>query len=374
MGTREELDEVGRGASERGDLPACGADPARPSAESKPLSVLNAERREEREREERERVQHAAEIFNVAAMLGKVLVARSLSRFLNTSALMWLRDFKKNKRYRRPGPITLFSVKTGEPVTVSTWAAFCEHGIGMSATTIDEQLLNLDAFGEEALESMKRVGLGYRELRRLRQLPADERTVVLERIEVDVGDKEAIVELIEEQAAKHAREKAALEQRAEELAGELEAARRLTQEKDEKLNELSTKLYMFRGLPPEEKALELSHKLDLAAIEGIGSLLGMRAVIAEIFKSEEHPDWLFNACALAIARIRRELNDLQDAFHLQDVDWPTDDKSWMGDDLPSPLQASECVPPGADPNAIEIEDVIERLAAEAAERQGGEPA
>jgi hypothetical protein len=94
--------------------------------------------------------------------------------------------------------------------------------LGISADKADLDIANLTAFGEEALESMSRMGIGYRELRQFRRLPEDQKSALIE--VAKEGDKTALLELAEEMIAKHAREK-------EELKTDLEISRQMLAEK-----------------------------------------------------------------------------------------------------------------------------------------------
>ena len=60
----------------------------------------------------------------------------------------------------------------------------------------DEDIKNLRQFGEQALESMSRMGIGYRELRQFRRLPDDQKTALIE--VAKTGDKDSFLELAED--------------------------------------------------------------------------------------------------------------------------------------------------------------------------------
>ena len=61
---------------------------------------------------------------------------------------------------------------SGESVTVTTFSEFCEC-LGMSYEKVNLDIQNLSALGEDFLVTSKRLGLGYRELSKLRKLPED---------------------------------------------------------------------------------------------------------------------------------------------------------------------------------------------------------
>ena len=201
----------------------------------------------------------------------------------------------------------------------------------MSRRKVDEDLQNLSFFGEDALTAMNRCGLGYRDLRKLRQLPEGERSIVVGEIEADLGDREAIVSLIDEISAKHAREKEALQKQTTDLTAELTAARKLNVEKNAKIDELDAQLHRREQIQPDERADELSRRLYFEVIHAIGALLGPEVVIKEILEWEDAPQHLKNSCYHGVARIRSALFELQKKYSLPDVSDDLQSDTWMED-------------------------------------------
>ncbi|GKL08873.1 hypothetical protein NUBL21990_43690 [Klebsiella pneumoniae] len=154
-------------------------------------------------------------------LLGQAQMADAFEQFSRTVRTSKLAFVKENKLYRN-----LKGKKTPNGSEFSgTWDEFCSV-LGISADKADLDIANLTAFGEEALESMSRMGIGYRELRQFRRLPEDQKSALIE--VAKEGDKTALLELAEEMIAKHAREK-------EELKTDLEISRQMLAEKKEEL-------------------------------------------------------------------------------------------------------------------------------------------
>ncbi|EIC8634847.1 hypothetical protein LAR42_001576 [Salmonella enterica] len=153
-------------------------------------------------------------------LLGQAQMADAFAQFSLTVRTSKLAFVKENKLYR-----VLKGKKTPDGQELSgTWDEFCRL-LGKSSQHIDEELLNLRVLGEEALESMSRMGIGYRELRQFRRLPEDQKSALIE--VAKEGDKTALLELAEEMIAKHAKEK-------EDLKTDLEISRQtLAEKKDE---------------------------------------------------------------------------------------------------------------------------------------------
>ncbi|RFC04016.1 hypothetical protein DDJ70_25010 [Klebsiella michiganensis] len=158
-------------------------------------------------------------------LLGQAQMADAFAQFSKTVFTSKMAFAKENKLYQS------LKGKAGQDGTVlsGTWAEFCNL-LGYTPEHANESIKNLQSFGEEALESMSRMGIGYRELRQFRRLPEDQKSALIE--VAKEGDKTALLELAEEMIAKHAKEK-------EELKADLEVSRQMLAEKKELINEMS---------------------------------------------------------------------------------------------------------------------------------------
>ena len=157
-------------------------------------------------------------------LLGQAQMADAFEQFSRTVRTSKLAFVKENKLYRN-----LKGKKTPNGSVFSgTWDEFC-NVLGISVDKADLDIANLTAFGEEALDSMSRMGIGYRELRQFRRLPDDQKSALIE--VAKEGDKTALLELAEEMIAKHTKEK-------EDLKTDLEISRQTLAEKKDEINVL----------------------------------------------------------------------------------------------------------------------------------------
>lgn len=164
-------------------------------------------------------------------LLGQAQMADAFEQFSRTVRTSKLAYVKENKLYR-----ALKGQKSPNGSELSgTWEEFCQL-LGTSDDKVDIDIANLRAFGEEALESMSRMGIGYRELRQYRRLPEDQKQALIE--VAKAGDKEGFVELAEEIIAKHAKEKEALAAQVEETKATLAAKDRVLQTRAELIGKL----------------------------------------------------------------------------------------------------------------------------------------
>lgn len=228
-------------------------------------------------------------------LMGQAEMARAVSDFANVSAISKLAEIKKNKLFQRLGGFTFVDAE-GETVNASTWDGFCK-ALGMSRQKVDEDIRNLNAFGEETLERLNQLGLGYRNMRRLRQIPDEARETVIQGETVALGDKEEIVALIEEMTAKHAREKQALTDKVQNLESERQVDQRLLEDKEKKINELEREL--ARDLTPDQAAKKRAERDELLkselmdkAISSISMLNELAAVTEKILDLDDRTEHL----------------------------------------------------------------------------------
>lgn len=195
------------------------------------MTTLQAERDQQQaeEEEHHERELRIAESYLVA---GRIQAMTFVEKVLTVSTLVQLKRIKESKAYRDlPG--------------IGNWDKYCEY-LGFSRQKVDMDLQNLSEFGEQFLLTVGSFGLGYRELRQLRQLKYDGesfqmsddgKTVVIEGEAISLG---------------------------EDAAPEIEAALEKLLEKNKTLRERNTKLEKdLKGAVKEETAGLLSEKKAL---------------------------------------------------------------------------------------------------------------
>lgn len=104
----------------------------------------------------REREQLVAECHEI---IGRIQGVQMLVKFGDVTNLVWLKEVKETKVYK-------------DLPNIGTWEKFCNY-MGLDRHTVDQKLLNLAAFGEDFLETVTKMKVGYRDLRKLRQLTHD---------------------------------------------------------------------------------------------------------------------------------------------------------------------------------------------------------
>ncbi|MBI0036709.1 hypothetical protein H3T61_00470 [Gilliamella sp. B14384H2] len=193
----------------------------------------------------------------VNQLLGQAQMADAFAKFSVTVTTSKLKFVKENKLYRA---LKGKKSRDGHEFLTGTWQEFCSL-LGRSVEQIDEDIRNLNMLGEEALESMSRMGIGYRELRQYRKLPEDQKTALIE--VAKAGDKETLVELAEEFIAKNAKEKEQLKTENSNLQADYKALSKRNADVAKEKEVLAIKLAQFemKTVPLDERLSPLKEQI-----------------------------------------------------------------------------------------------------------------
>lgn len=194
---------------------------------------------------------------------GALQHAQFLETVSRTSMLAKLAQVKASKVYK--GAHVRDS--NGDVVVVKTWDDYCK-ALGMSRAKVDEDLANLAAFGDNLLKMQDALGIGYRDLRKLRAnlaaLPEADQQQIRAEIE-KAQDRDDLLAAMDEMGARNAR----LAAEKKELEKQLATNDRLLKEAREK--EYATRQQMEKAINPacqteEEKAIESQMESQRAMI------------------------------------------------------------------------------------------------------------
>jgi hypothetical protein len=260
----------------------------------------------------------------VNQMLGQIQMSRAISKFTDVVSLSKLKQIKETKMYRAAAGQKMVGLSGEDIADVGTWAGFCQ-ALGVSASKIDEDLTNLDAFGEDALKQLNSIGVGYRELRQYRRLPQDERAALIEAAKV--GDKDELLELAESLISKHAKEKEALTVELTEVQSNYEAQGAVIKKKDEKLNTLEKQLHKQRNRAGDwhPRASEIAIETTRHAaetLEALDKLETMRnAILTEEFGEADRDTAIeamavvyYDAVSQIAGRLAEVMADCEEVF------------------------------------------------------------
>lgn len=186
-------------------------------------------------------------------IIGQVQMGRALSKFADVVSLTKLAHIKETRMYKALAGKKGTDREGNEIADVGTWEGFC-LALGTSRTKVDEDILNLKTFGEEAMADLSRIGAGYRELRQLRKMPQDEKTALLEA--ASTGDKDTFLDLAEEIISRNAASKTLAEENYAELDKEHQTQGEILAEVKEESHRLKMELKKLKpGTAMWEKSI-----------------------------------------------------------------------------------------------------------------------
>lgn len=275
--------------------------------------------------------------------MGMIKAFGFMEKLLTVSNLKVLSEIKNSKKYKGLSYIG----NDGSLLTVSTWEDFC-GACNLSHKHVDENLRNLSSLGEDFLETSQRLGLGYREMRKLRQLPDEARAEIIDADYSEATDKEDLIEKIEDLTAKFAHEKKVLEGQLKQSHANYEAQAKMLKTKNDRIDELDRQLTKREQAialqSPEERGGALREEVARISYKAEAILRGQvwQAFEALEAHSNEHGFDHKQFMSGVLAEYQLILSELKTHFGLNDT--PTGDHSadyvgFVGEDHSSVVDA-----------------------------------
>lgn len=286
--------------------------------------------------------EHSEERDLVNQLLGQVQMANSFARFADVVSLTKLKHIKETKMYRALAGKKGVDPHGNEIADVGTFDGFCQ-ALGLSRSKVDEDLANLNAFGELALNQLSALGVGYRELRQFRKLPEDSRSALIEAAKT--GNHEAVEFLAEELIAKHQAEKEQLTKERDEAHADYDAQSQVlanrAQELDQVKQELEKVKRRIQTMPPAEGLKEMRMEVSGMATEAESLLTNKLRVAFETMVNagaeagQDQRAYLANL----LRQIELQILAIREDYDLPDNDDP-DATDWMAPDALERAQAA----------------------------------
>nr|DAV17673.1 MAG TPA: Protein of unknown function (DUF3102) [Caudoviricetes sp.] len=274
-------------------------------------------------------------------MLGMVKMSDFTRKLVTVSHIKVLAEFKETKKYKG---LDIQDTK-GNWLHVTKWEDFC-NALGYSREKIDMDILNLSAFGEDFLETSQRLGLGYREMRKLRQLPEEARAEIVEADYSEATDKEDLIEKIEDLTAKHAKEKEALQAQLKRKSDDYEAQAKMIAAKNDRINhldlELAKKTKAIETQTPEQRGGALREEAAAISYKAEAVLRGQVFQAFEALTTHTESTGIDHKQFMSgvLAEYQLILSELKERFGLDDTpsgealpEWARDDYNPDGEPL-----------------------------------------
>lgn len=255
------------------------------SAETQELAELNIYKNEliAKNREiDKETATNTASILEIVGMFKAHKISEQFNKTLRTAKLQQIKDLKEYKG------LTLVNMQ-GQPVTINSWEQFCD-ALNMKRKTIDDDIQNLNTFGQEFMQLSETLGLSYRELRRMRQnmqnpMLTEEEKLALE--EAKGKDPQEMLTLLEELQDKQA----SLEEKVKNLEEENSAKAELIAKKTKQNEKLELDLAKTAKESPENlKQAEknrLFNSLDSEFSKAVSNFQSLKATFLEALRLQE---------------------------------------------------------------------------------------
>ena len=271
--------------------------------------------------------------------MGMIKAFGFMEKLLTVSNLKVLSEIKNSKKYKGLSYIK----EDGSLLTVSTWEEFC-GACNLSHKHVDENLRNLSSLGEDFLETSQRLGLGYREMRKLRQLPDDARAEIVEADYSEATDKEELLERIEDLTAKFAKEKGELEGKLKRKSEDYDAQAKMLANRNERINKLDAELIKKEKLiatqTPDQRGGALREETAAISYKAEAILRGQvwQAFEALEAHGNEHGIDHKQFMSGVVAEYQLILSELKSHFGIDDTPSGEDLPEWArGEDEPAVL-------------------------------------
>lgn len=284
-----------------------------------------------------------SEMADAYEMLGMIKMSDFHRKLTTCQHIKVLAEFKEAKKYKGLEMLDI----SGNRRQVSTWDDFCS-ALGFSRQKIDEDISNLYKLGEDFLETSQRLGLGYREMRKLRQLPEEARAEIVDADYSDTTDKEELIEKIEDLTAQHAKEKEALQAQLKRKSDDYEAQAKMIATKNERINhldlELAKKTKAIETQTPDQRGGALREEAAAISYKAEAVLRGQVFQAFEALTAHTEATGIDHKQFMSgvLAEYQLILSELKTHFNLNDTptgDYSADYEHFVGEDYSSVVDA-----------------------------------
>lgn len=285
--------------------------PAKIHAEPGPLPAAHAiTLAEEQQTKDIER--EAA--FEAARALGHIEASQFTARCAEKVTVETFLKLKKNKAYRA----IEYRDEAGNLRRCADLEEFCTRYLGASYRKVKELTDNYHLVGADLYEQAEKIGFRREDYRAFKALPSDDQDVIREAMQAE--DRDTVLDLLQEMAARHASEKAALTAEATEAKETAEARDQVVKAKEAKITQLeetNTKLKRrIAKATPDEVGEQLREEVGQFAFAAEAEILGnLRAGFQALTDhADEHGVTHENYMSGCLAQIEAALLTIREEF------------------------------------------------------------
>jgi hypothetical protein len=261
-----------------------------------------------------------ADKFDVIEALGVIKAANfyaTVSEKLLAETAINIRDTKKYKGL-------IGKDQNGNPKQVSGFEEFCEMFLGKSARRVQQLMSNYNQLGPDLYEQAERIGFRQRDYNALKALPNDDRLIIAQAIESE--DLEKALDLMQQLAAKHHREKETTSKQLVDLTDTLEAKDNVIKDKTKMLDSQAERLAKLENaqrkendqpVSAEQRLLDARSHLQMVTADIKANVTTrLRKAVKNLYEQELEGDNEQTFMASCLIEIGLELAILRDDYNL----------------------------------------------------------
>lgn len=193
--------------------------------------------------------------YEILKRVGRIEALQFTATVTDLAIAKTFEEIKNSKQYKG---LAYNDVK-GNRQHVTDLEEFCHVFLGKSYSRCKQLSQNLTLLGEELYEQAEQIGFTARDYQALKALPADDQAIVKQAIETE--DKEQVIDLMQEMAAKYQKDKEKLKKELESKEADYLAQVERTTSKSEALEKAETALAKLKTriktLPPVKVGEEI---------------------------------------------------------------------------------------------------------------------
>jgi hypothetical protein len=172
--------------------------------------------------------------FEAIKAIGRIETAQFYATVADKITAETALRMKETKQYKG----LPYKDKNGNTRHVALFDEFCEVFLGKSVRRVQELMGNYNLLGSDLYEQAEQIGFRQRDYNALKALPADDQKIITAAIEDSSLEKDKIIDLMQEMAAKHFRDREASTTKITALEKDNAAKDSVISIKDQKLNEM----------------------------------------------------------------------------------------------------------------------------------------
>lgn len=181
------------------------------------------------------------EVLAAGIDLGRLEALTFITTIGESAALSVYENVKKSKAWR-----LLRNPGNSDGRNFQSLDEFCRAKLGRSYNRLQELGANRNLVGQDAFEQAERLGLRQVDYNAIKALPAPDQELVRRAVE-EAQSRDEVLDLLQELAARHAKEKVALTTKADEAAAQLAAKDKVLADNATKINEQAQALELARS-------------------------------------------------------------------------------------------------------------------------------